>query len=129
MSKSIVDSPVWIVFQLSLRLVLVHSINFFVTVAGRVVVMEGGLPAWRALSLPLESTEVPEENILAATLAAQSKTPPLAKYTAKLDSSKASEDRYFLHVPHINSSNKWQGYSAMHNQQDLHDLGQIHAQG
>jgi hypothetical protein len=52
--------------------------------------MEGGLPAWRALSLPLESAEVSEESILAATLAARSATAPLAKYTAKLDSSKAS---------------------------------------
>ena len=50
--------------------------------------MEGGLPAWLSLGLPMESSEVTEESISAPTLAARSTSPLQAKYSAKLDRSK-----------------------------------------
>lgn len=47
--------------------------------------MEGGMPAWRELDLPLETSPVSDEALNAPTRAARAQPPPPAKYPAQLD--------------------------------------------
>ncbi|GAX75124.1 hypothetical protein CEUSTIGMA_g2568.t1 [Chlamydomonas eustigma] len=53
-----------------------------------VSVMEGGLPAWRSLGLPLETEEIVDDVIMGPTKAARSVPPPAAQYKASLGASK-----------------------------------------
>jgi 3-mercaptopyruvate sulfurtransferase SseA len=59
--------------------------------AVRVAVLEGGLPAWRAAQLPLETAPVSQQQLTAATAAAQSKqTTSTYKYQAALKHEKVT---------------------------------------
>jgi thiosulfate/3-mercaptopyruvate sulfurtransferase len=53
-----------------------------------VSVMEGGLPAWKNLGLPLETEEVLEDVIMGPTRAARAVPPPASQYKASFDASK-----------------------------------------
>ncbi|KAG1667550.1 hypothetical protein FOA52_014630 [Chlamydomonas sp. UWO 241] len=62
--------------------------TFLVFGHSKVSVMEGGMPAWRALDLPLDASPVSDDDVAGPARAARGAPPPPAKYPAKLDASK-----------------------------------------
>jgi hypothetical protein len=66
--------------QLVCDCLVIHSVS----------VMEGGLPAWKNLGLPLETEEVLEDVIMGPTRAARAVPPPASQYKASFDASKVS---------------------------------------
>lgn len=73
--------------------------------ACRVSVLEGGYPAWKALSLPVDAAAAADEDIAAPAAAARSPPSAPAKYTAKFDASKVPARAYCCcFLPHLVAS-------------------------
>eukprot|EP00955_Chlamydomonas_euryale_P053539 355524-Chlamydomonas_euryale.AAC.41 len=68
-----------------------------ITLLSEVSVMEGGMPAWKELNLPLETSLVSDDTMAAPAMAARADPPPPAAYLAKLDSSKIRSRDDMLH--------------------------------